>query len=148
VPNETHILQAKVDRIAHEIAKRLEGKCHVTLVAFYNGVSVGGVGFCSNLDLDSLVATVEARIVRWCGAPLPDPDPTLWVPGEVELKALAEYCRDELPLACAFGLFCGAGVDHVFASYLQREDLLVFFHETLLPQLKARQAVAPQPEAP
>lgn len=141
----THILQAKVDRIAHEIAKRLEGKCHVTLVAFYNGVSVGGVGFCSNLDLDSLVATVEARITRWCGAPLPELDPELWVPGEVELKALAEYCRDELPLACAFGLFCGAGVDHVFASYLTREDFLEFLHKTLLPQLKAQQAVTPQP---
>ena len=67
MPNEnpTHILQVMVDKTAHELAWRLEGKCHVTLVAFYNGVSVGGVGFSSNLDLDALVTTVEARIVRW-----------------------------------------------------------------------------------
>ncbi len=142
----THILQAKVDKATHELAKRVEGKCHVTLVAFYNGVSVGGVGFCTNLDLDALITTVEARIVRWCGAPLLEPDPDIWVPGEAQLKALAEYCRDELPLSCAFGLFCGAGVDHVFASYVQREDMLVFFHETLLPQLRARQVVTPLSE--
>ncbi len=145
----THILQAKVDKAAHELAKLVEGRCHVTLVAFYNGVSVGGVGFSTNLDLDSLILTVEARIARWCNAPLPAGDTFSWVPGVEQLAALGELCRQELPFSAAFALICGAGVDQVIAgSVTPLSDLLPFFSDVLLPQLKARQAVSPQPEAP
>lgn len=140
----SHILQTKVAKTAEALVERVEGRCHITLVALYNGVAAGGTGFCSNLDLESLVATIEARIARWCNAPLPPSDAAIWLPGATEFAALAEFCRQELPLAAAFALLCGGGVDHVIAgSVSPLADLLPFFSHVLLPQFKARQVVTP-----
>lgn len=57
------------------------------------------------------------------------------------MEELAEQARDGLPLAASFALICGSGPDHAYASFASNENMLTFFHEVVLPNLKARQAV-------
>jgi hypothetical protein len=139
----TPMLQAKCDRALQELIAMVDGKCPVTLIAFYNNGFSEGAAFASSLSsLDQLVSTLESRVTRWCGAPPPPHAVCDWIPPAAEMEKLAAYCRDSLPFSASFALICGAGPDHAYASFTKHEDMLTFFHEQVLPNLKAQQATA------
>ncbi len=148
MPDETHILQRKCQQAALAVSTTIQHRCSVTLIAFYKQVMATGWGFASSLSADDLVLTLEATVARKCGAPLPPKDPEVWLPDVARVKELAEQCRDALPFSCGFILIVGAGVDSTYASFEESQRMLDFMSHLVLPQLKAQQSVAQQPEAP
>lgn len=144
----TNILQSFCEAAARDVLDVIQYRAPVTLIAFYNNGSSEGCGFVSTLPaFDDLIATLSAVVTRWCGAPAPMHEVADWLPNDQERQRLAELVRDRLPLAAAFSLVIGTGPAHAHASFFAKEDLLPFFHEQLIPHLKARQVVAPQPES-
>lgn len=142
----TNILQAKCEAAATDVLDIIQHRAPVTLIAFYNNGHSEGLGYYSSLPLDHVITTLEARVVRWCGAPAPLHEAADWLPSREELSKLADHVRARLPFSAAFSLIVGAGPDHAHASFVRKEDLLPLFHETVIPQLKARQMVAAQLE--
>lgn len=145
--NPTNILQTKCDSAFQGVLESIGHQAPVTLIAFYNNGHSEGTAIASSLSLDQMIATLEARMVRWCGGKAPLHEASPWMPTAEQASRLADYVRQQMPFSVAFALLIGAGPDHAYASFIPKESMLKFFHEIVLPKMKAQQVVAPQPEA-
>lgn len=145
----THILQAKLEAVGHDVWSAINGRCPITLVACYRADSSGdGTGIVSTLSWAQQIETVESVLGRWSNPDdAPARDPLVWVPDTFELKQLAELIRDALPMSVQFGVFFGIGHNSVYVSFAPRAEMRPFLEGTLLPHLRARMAVAPLPES-
>lgn len=145
----THILQAKLEAVAHDVWSAINGRCPITLVASYRADSSGsGTAFVSTLRYPEQLETVESVLGRWSNPDdAPARDPLAWVPDAFELRQLAELIRDALPMSVQFGLFFGIGHNSVYVSFAPRAEMRPFLESKFLPHLRARMAVAPLPES-
>ncbi|HKY40726.1 MAG TPA: hypothetical protein VJN18_32550 [Polyangiaceae bacterium] len=142
----THILQAKLQRAATDVWYAINGRCAVTLVAYYaQGSSGDGNAIISTLSLGDQSSTIESVLARWAESEVPARDPLVWVPDAFQLKQIAEQVRNAMPFAVRFAIFFGASHDSIYVSFAERAEMQRFLEEKMLPHLRARQAVAPQP---
>lgn len=141
------ILQAKLEQAAHVVWESINGRCAVSLIACYGEDSSGdGCSFVTTLSLEQFAGSIEFVLLKWRSEePIPR-DAAVWVPDTFQLKQLADVVRDALPFAAVSAILFASGSNVLYVSFAQRAEMQHFIEQRLLPHLKARQAVTPQPE--